>query len=64
MHVRTVFWIAALAYAGLLLTSETNLASPSMMITAGFLGALSGLILSYIFLERKYRRERRAGRWN
>jgi len=62
MYSRIILWIVALAYAGLLLTSERNLCSPSIMIIAGFFGALSGLVLSYIFLERKHRRETRAGR--
>ena len=55
-------WILVLAYAGFILTSDTNLASPNMMITAGFFGALLGLLLSFIFIERKHRREIRAGR--
>jgi hypothetical protein len=62
MYLRIVVWTIAMAYAGFLMTGGKNLASPSMMITTSFLGALLGLLMAMMFTLRKHRRESRAGR--
>ena len=62
MYLRMILWIPALAYFGFLQTIGNGVASPGMIMTTGFLGALLGLLVAAMFTFRECRRENRAKR--
>src|SRR5579863_6277958 len=61
MYLRLAFWTASMTYISSLLSHlslSSGHSSPGDILTAGFLGALLGLVLWYIFanrVKRKYR---------
>jgi hypothetical protein len=60
MRVRAIFWTAAMAYTGFLLTGQSLRTFNNLSITEGFLGALTGFLLAIMFTLREERRRRPA----
>ena len=57
MYPPAVLGLLALTYAAFLLTSGKQVASPSVTVTATFLGALLGFLVSLIFIDRDHRKD-------
>jgi len=64
MHfrLRVILWIPTLAYASFLLLGGKNLTTLGQVVTAAFLGAQLGFLLSVMFTLREHRRETRLAR--
>ena len=64
MHfrLRMILWIPTLAYASFLLLGGKNLTTLGQVVTAAFLGAQLGFLLSVMFTLREHRRETRLAR--
>ena len=64
MHfrLRMILWIPTLAYASFLLLGRKNLTTLGQVVTAAFLGAQLGFLLSVMFTLREHRRETRLAR--
>jgi len=60
MKARAIFWTAAMAYTGFILTGQGLRTFNSLSITESFLGALTGLLLAIMFTLRERRRQRPA----
>ena len=60
MKTRAIFWTAAMAYTGFILTGQGLRTFNSLSITESFLGALTGLLLAIMFTLRERRRQRPA----
>jgi len=60
MKARAIFWTAAMAYTGFLLTGQGLRTFNSLSITESFLGALTGFLLAIMFTLRQRRRQRPA----
>jgi hypothetical protein len=58
--VRLVFWTAAMAYTGFILTNQGLRTFNSLSITEAFLGALTGFFLAIMFTLREKRRQKPA----
>jgi hypothetical protein len=61
-RLRMILWIPTLAYAGFLLLGGKSLNTLGQVVTAAFLGALLGFLLSIMFTLRQHRRESRFAR--
>jgi len=60
MKGRAIFWTAAMAYNGFILTGQGLRTFNSLSITEAFLGALTGFLLAIMFTLRQRRRQRPA----
>src|ERR1700693_4770994 len=58
--VRAIFWTAAMAYTGFILTGQGLRTLNNLSITEAFLGALAGFFLAMMFTLRERRRQRPA----
>jgi hypothetical protein len=56
MYIRLAFWILAMAYTSVLLSRGNGGSSPSIMLTAAFLGAVIGFGLGGMFVNRRTRK--------
>jgi hypothetical protein len=56
--LRVVFWTAAMAYTGFILTNQGLRTFNSLSITEAVLGALTGFLLAVMFILRERRRQR------
>lgn len=56
MSLRLIFWTLCMAYACFLLAGSKAASSPSVAITAAFLGAMMGFALGIVFANRAHRR--------
>jgi hypothetical protein len=58
--LRLIFWTAAMAYTGFILTNQGLRTLNSLSITEAFLGSLTGFFLAIMFTLRERRRQRSA----
>jgi hypothetical protein len=58
--VRVIFWTAAMAYTGFILTNQGLRTFNGLSVTEAFLGALAGFFLAIMFSLRERRRQRPA----
>jgi hypothetical protein len=58
--VRVIFWTAAMAYTGFILTNQGLRTFNGLSVTETFLGALAGFFLAIMFSLRERRRQRPA----
>lgn len=56
--LRVIFWTAAMAYTGFMLTNQGLQTFNRLSISEGVLGAVAGLLLAVMFILRERRRQR------